>query len=40
MGKALGWAIVALVICTATDTGITAALILTVIFTLIGGLKS
>jgi hypothetical protein len=40
MGKALGWAIVALVLCTATGASITVALILTVIFTLSGGLKS
>jgi hypothetical protein len=40
MGKALGWAIVALVLCTATGAGLEAALILTVVFTLIGGLKS
>ncbi|MGH3201980.1 MAG: hypothetical protein ACRDOA_07130 [Streptosporangiaceae bacterium] len=40
MGKALGWALVALVLCTATGAGLEAALILTVIFTVIGGLRS
>ncbi len=39
-GKAIGWAIVALVLCTATGASVTAALIITVIFTLISGLKS
>ncbi len=40
MGKAIGWAIVALVICTATGASVMTALILTVVFTVIGGLNS
>jgi hypothetical protein len=40
MGKAIGWAILALVLCTATGASIMAALVMTVIFTVIGGLRS
>ena len=38
MRKALGWAIVALLICAATGASLRVALIITILATLIGGI--
>ena len=39
MGKAIGWAVFALLICVATGASVRVALVITIIATLIGSIK-
>ena len=38
MGRAVGWAVIALVVCVVTGAGLMAALVITVIFAVVGAL--